>query len=168
VKKKGWLEKWLPSNDPINPESFGKIDYLCGLLVLFISFGVYLWTMAPTVTFGDSGDFISSAYTLGLPHPTGYPTYILLAHLISYLPIGNIAFRINLLSSFFASLAVMMAYFITRKVTSFNHEGLKGRKNPQITEDYFRFQKDPIHNSFSSSRFDSCLLSCFLVTGCHC
>jgi tetratricopeptide (TPR) repeat protein len=139
--KQKWLSFLIPKDDLINPESFGKIDYLCGLLVLFISFGVYLWTMAPTVNFGDSGDFISSAYTLGLPHPTGYSAYILLAHLISYLPIGNIAFRINLLSSFFASLAVMMAYFITRKVTFFNHEGLKGRKNPQITQITLDFKK---------------------------
>jgi hypothetical protein len=28
VKKKEWLAKWLPSNDPINPEPFETIDYL--------------------------------------------------------------------------------------------------------------------------------------------
>ncbi|MEW6680738.1 MAG: DUF2723 domain-containing protein [bacterium] len=96
---------------------FKTKDYIFGLLVLFVSFGDYLYTLAPTVTFGDSGDFISSAYTLGLPHPTGYPTYILLSHLITYLPIANIAFRINLLSSLFASLSCMLMYFITKRIT---------------------------------------------------
>ncbi|MEW6481569.1 MAG: DUF2723 domain-containing protein [bacterium] len=96
---------------------FKTIDYLFGLLVFFVSFGVYLKTVASTITFGDSGDFISSGYTLGLPHPTGYPTYILLSHLITYLPIANIAFRINLLSSLFASLCCMLMYFITKRIT---------------------------------------------------
>ena len=116
MKKEKGFARWLPSDEPISSEPFGKIDYLCGLLVLFVSFGVYLRSLAPTVTFGDSGDFISSAYTLGLPHPTGYPLYILLAYLISYLPIGNIALRINLFSAIFASLAVMLTYFITLKL----------------------------------------------------
>ena len=110
----------IPRDEPINSEPFEKIDYLGGFLVLFVSFGVYLRSLAPTVTFGDSGDFISSAYTLGLPHPTGYPLYILLAHLISYLPIGNIALRINLLSTIFASLAVILVYFITLKLFTFH------------------------------------------------
>jgi hypothetical protein len=76
--KKRWWTKWLPSNDPINPEPFGKVDYLCGLLVLFVSFGVYLWTLTPTVGFHDSGELITVAYTLGIAHPPGYPLYTLL------------------------------------------------------------------------------------------
>ncbi|MEW6104732.1 MAG: hypothetical protein AB1630_13150 [bacterium] len=44
------------------------IDYLCGILVLFVSFGVYLHTLTPTVGFHDSGELISVAYTLGIAH----------------------------------------------------------------------------------------------------
>jgi tetratricopeptide (TPR) repeat protein len=108
----------LVEEEITSSKSFTLKDYCIGLLVFFLSFYVYLRTLAPTVTFGDSGDFISSSYTLGLPHPTGYPTYTLLGHLICYLSLGNVAWRINLLSSFFASLASTILYFIIRKITS--------------------------------------------------
>ncbi|MBU1599300.1 DUF2723 domain-containing protein, partial [bacterium] len=120
VKKGKGFARWLPKDEPIRPEPFGKIDYLCGLLVLFVSFGVYLYTLTPTVGFHDSGDMITASWVLGLPHPTGYPLYTLLGKLFCIIiPIGNIAYRMNMESALFASLAVMMTYFITLKLISF-------------------------------------------------
>ncbi|MBU2461890.1 DUF2723 domain-containing protein, partial [bacterium] len=69
------LIKWLPKDESISSEPFGKIDYSKGLLVLFVSFGVYLHTLTPTVGFHDSGELITVAYTLGIAHPPGYPLY---------------------------------------------------------------------------------------------
>ena len=116
--KKGFA-RWLPRDEPIRPEPFGKIDYLCGLLVLFVSFGVYLLTLTPTVGFHDSGELITVAYTLGIAHPPGYPLYTLLGNLfVTLIPIGNIAYRMNMESALFASIAVMMTYFITLKLTT--------------------------------------------------
>jgi hypothetical protein len=64
---------------------------------------LYLRTLAPSITwahFGaDGGDLISAAYSLGVPHPTGYPAYIALGHLFAQLPVGNVAFRLNLMSA---------------------------------------------------------------------
>lgn len=64
---------------------------------------VYLATLAPSLSFShhgvDSGDLIAAARTLGVPHPTGYPTYTLLAWLFSNLPFGTPAYRVNLLSA---------------------------------------------------------------------
>jgi hypothetical protein len=70
---------------------------------------VYAATLAPGLTFEhngvDGGDLIAAARTLGIPHPSGYPTYTLLAWLASHLPVGTIAYRVNLLSALCASLA---------------------------------------------------------------
>ncbi len=70
-----------------------------GLLAL----GVYLLTLAPDLTSayfgGDGGELITAAVTRGIPHPPGYPTYLLLAKLFSYLPLGTVAFRFNLFSA---------------------------------------------------------------------
>ena len=63
----------------------------------------YSLTIAPGLTWAnhgdDGGDLITAAATLGVAHPTGYPTYLLLARLFQLLPFGNLAFRTNLLSA---------------------------------------------------------------------
>ncbi len=83
------------------------------ILTFLISGAVYLYTVAPTVTFGDSGDFITASYGLRFAHPPGYPTYILLAKLFTFLPFGtDIGYRVNLLSVFFAAASVGVTYVI--------------------------------------------------------
>ena len=80
-----------------------------------IPFLVYLFTLAPTVTNEDSGDLVTSAYILGIPHPPGYPLYTMLGKLFTYIPFGSIAWRVNLMSAFFASLAVSLFFLLLLK-----------------------------------------------------
>jgi len=51
------------------------------------------------MAFGDWGEMQTVPHVLGVAHPTGYPTYILLAWLAHLVPLGSIAFRANLLSA---------------------------------------------------------------------
>ncbi len=67
----------------------------CGL----VSLVVYLATLSPTVQGGDSGEFITVAYRLGIAHPPGFPLYTMLAKLFTLLPVGTIAWRVNLFSA---------------------------------------------------------------------
>jgi hypothetical protein len=53
----------------------------------------------------DGGDLITASFTLGVPHPPGYPTYVVLGQLFSRLPLGTVAFRYNLFSAVCAALA---------------------------------------------------------------
>jgi len=85
-------------------------------LIFLISFITYLFTLAPTISWGDSGELITVAYTLGIAHPSGYPLYTLFGKLFTFIPIGSIAFRVNLMSAFFASLTVMLIYFNVTKI----------------------------------------------------
>jgi len=39
---------------------------------------------------------IMAAEKLGVSHPPGYPLYLLLTNLFTYLPIGTVAYRANL------------------------------------------------------------------------
>jgi hypothetical protein len=75
---------------------------------------VYLLTLAPTITWAhdgaDGGDLITAAYTLGVPHPPGYPTYCLLGRLFAHLPLRDVAWRLNLLSAVGAGLAALGLY----------------------------------------------------------
>jgi lipoprotein signal peptidase len=79
----------------------------------------YLSTMAPGLTwahFGaDGGDLVTAAATGGIAHPSGYPTYLLLARLYQFLPLGSLAHRTNLLSASAAVLAVFFLYLLAER-----------------------------------------------------
>ena len=97
-------------------------------LALFaLSFCVYLRTLAPTITWShegaDGGDLITAACTLGIPHPTGYPTYVLLARLFIALPFGDVAYRVNLMSAFFAAGTVALLYLSALSLLNGGSEG---------------------------------------------
>ncbi len=85
--------------------------------VFFGSFIVYLITLAPTVTFWDSGDLISASWCLGISHQPGYPVMGMIGKLFSFLPLGNIAYRANLQSAFFSSLSLLVLYFILLEIS---------------------------------------------------
>lgn len=88
------------------------------MLVFLVALTVYLLTLAPTVTFVDSGELIVAARFLGVAHPPGFPLYLLLAHLATLVPIGNIAQRINFASALFAALAVGFLYLVVMEALS--------------------------------------------------
>jgi hypothetical protein len=92
----------------------GRIKTILPLALFVFSFGLYSYTMAPTITWKhdgyDAGDLITAAYTLGIPHPTGYPTYMLLGKGFTLLPFGDVAYRMNLLSACSAALTVVLLY----------------------------------------------------------
>lgn len=92
---------------------FGQRNKIVAGLVFFITTVIYLSTLAPTVAFWDCGEFITTAYTLGIPHPPGAPFYTLLGRIFSMLPFGEIAFRVNLLSATAGIATVVLIYLCT-------------------------------------------------------
>src|SRR3989344_8676467 len=99
-----------------------KKPFLTNLIPALGIFGstltIYILTLSRSVYFGDSGEFIALAKTLGIAHPPGYPLYTMLAHLFTYLPFGTLAFRVNLFSAVTSSLTVVVIYFICLELTS--------------------------------------------------
>ncbi len=75
------------------------------------SFAVYLRTMCRTIYVGDSGELAAAVHVVGIPHPPGYPLYVLLGKLFSLLlPFGKPALRLNLFSAVCCSASVMFVY----------------------------------------------------------
>ena len=93
-----------------------RSDPAIAFLLLIASFVLYSRTLAPSLLYGDSAEFQTIAYTLGIGHPTGYPIYVLFAKLFIFIPFGEIAYRVNLLSAFCAALTVAFVYLIIRKL----------------------------------------------------
>jgi hypothetical protein len=83
-----------------------------GTLALF----VYVATLAPTITWRndgvDSGDLATAVAVGGVPHPPGYPTYLILGEVFKLLPFGDVAYRLNLLSASCAALAVALVALV--------------------------------------------------------
>lgn len=74
----------------------------------------YLPTTAPQVTLVDSGEFILTARTLGTNHSPGYPLHSLLGRTMLFLPIGNDAFRMAVMSGVGGAVcAVLACLFVT-------------------------------------------------------
>src|SRR5262245_1438194 len=81
---------------------------LCAGAVFVVALLLYTWTLAPTVTLVDSGELILAAWGTGVAHPPGFPLWVMLAHLASLVPFGNVAVRINFSSSLFSALSCAM------------------------------------------------------------
>ena len=85
---------------------FLKADWRAALVATLISGAVYFYTAQPNVGLLDSGEFIVAAQHFGVPHPTGYPLWTLLAWLFQLLPLGNAAWEVNIFSGLCGALAV--------------------------------------------------------------
>ncbi|RLC93667.1 MAG: hypothetical protein DRI77_11675, partial [Chloroflexi bacterium] len=71
------------------------VPTLLGLTTL----ALYLRTLLPSVGQADTFEFQVIVPRLGVAHPTGYPLYVLLGKLFTLLPLGNVAWRVNLASA---------------------------------------------------------------------
>ena len=98
--------------------AFAQRNAIVAILVFFVTTVVYLSTLAPTVAFWDCGEFITTSYRLGVPHPPGAPFYTLLGRIFSMLPFGEIAFRVNLLSAATGIATVVLIYLCTVRLLS--------------------------------------------------
>jgi len=89
---------------------------LLGAAVAALTGVLYARTLAPTVLRYGEADTLDAAMlqagvsVLGIGHPTGYPTYMMLTHLVTYLPVGDPAYRANLASAVYAGGAVFVVY----------------------------------------------------------
>ena len=108
------------------PGGLGPV--LAGSAAGLLVFVLYLSTLAPTVLYYDSPAMLDAvmlqmqAAVLGIAHPTGYPTYLTLTHLFTYLPVGDVAYRVNLASAAYGALAVGAVfaggYLLSRRVVA--------------------------------------------------
>ena len=103
------------------------INRILALVIFLIPLVVYTLTMAPTLVFWDSGEFLATAYILGIPHSPGTPLFTLVGRVFAMLPLPmEAAGRINFFSVVCGSLAVLMCYLIAVTTLRFMFPSLKG------------------------------------------
>jgi hypothetical protein len=94
-----------------------RLTHGAAWVAALVALWVYVTTLSPTVAWvnlgEDSGDLLAASATLGIAHPTGYPLFVLLGRLASLVPLGSLAFRINLVAAIAGAAGI---YFLVRYV----------------------------------------------------
>jgi 4-amino-4-deoxy-L-arabinose transferase and related glycosyltransferases of PMT family len=114
-----------------------RTDFLIAILIGVAALALYIRTLAPSLLWGDSAEFQTLSYTLGMTHPSGYMTQIMVGKLFTYIPVENIAYRVNLMSAFFGALAVAETYLIVRLLGGWSVAGISASFLLTLTEGFW-------------------------------
>ena len=77
---------------------------------LIIPLVIYILTLEPKLVGGDTSWYALQVTEMSLMVPTGYPTFSMLEKLFTFLPIGDIAYRLNLFSAVFGALTILFLF----------------------------------------------------------
>jgi hypothetical protein len=89
--------------------------------VFLVALAIYLRTLLPGSGFWDTAEAQTVPHTLSIFHPTGFPTYTLLGWLWSQLPLGEVAWRMNLMSAVSLAGASALAVLVAGQLTDERH-----------------------------------------------
>lgn len=89
--------------------------------VSVFALAIYIRTMLPGVGFWDTAEAQTVPWTLSIFHPTGFPTYTLVGWLWSQLPIGEVAYRMNLLSGVSMAVSAGLVTLIAARLMEERH-----------------------------------------------
>lgn len=118
------LFQWLYPGG-YGPYKLKWFDLVFAAVLFIIAMAGYIQTLTPSVCAGDSGELTTTVYNMGACHPPGYPLYGIVGKLFCFIPVGNIAYRVNLFSAFAGAVAVVFLYLIMIKLMAFNQESKK-------------------------------------------
>jgi hypothetical protein len=97
--------------------SHSRLDTIAPILSGLSVFALYYVTLQPDVGGPeDTPKFQYLGYVLGTAHSPGYPLYTILTHALSQLPIGPLAWRMNLFSAACGAATVAFAWGCARQL----------------------------------------------------
>ena len=109
--------------------SYRYLNNTGGWIAFLVSFIVYFFTVEPTVSFWDCGEFILSAFKMQVGHPPGAPVFLIIARFFTLFAGGDtskVALMVNLMSALASAFTIMFLFWtithMVRKVFSVNGE----------------------------------------------
>ncbi len=77
-------------------------------VVSALAFVMFVFAAPPGTYWLDSGELGAAAVGWGSPHPTGFPLLMVVGKLLALIPIGELAFRVNLVSASCGGVCVLL------------------------------------------------------------
>ncbi len=96
-----------------------RFDLLIALGIFAVALAVYNATLTPSLSYKspDGNELATVPYILGLAHSPGYPLYTWLGKLFTFIPIGDVAHRMNLMSAVLGAAGAALLYAIVHLIT---------------------------------------------------
>lgn len=86
------------------------------LAAFFLPLILYVLTLAPTIYNLDSAELTTAAATAGITRATGYPLYLILGKIWSWLPVGDMGYRMNLFSAVCGAVTIVLGERTLRRL----------------------------------------------------
>ncbi len=98
-------------------------------IIVFIT---YLFTISHSIGENDSGELAMAQATLSIPHPTGYPLFVLVGYLFNKIPLPfTTIFKLNLLCAIWCTLTIIVVIRISSMIIE-NLYLLLGKKGKSL------------------------------------
>lgn len=128
---------------------YKKLNNYVGWMVFIFAAVVYCWTIEPTTSLWDCGEYITTAYKLEVGHPPGAPLFMMLGRLFSmFASPENAAMMVNAMSALCSAFTILFLYWaitmLAKKIVQhpeiklFGNKGeaVKPASNLEISEGY--------------------------------
>ncbi len=97
--------------------------------IFVLSLILYVYTLGPSLGWEDAPKFPKEAFLLKVSAlPWSHPFYITIGHLFTKIPVGDVAYRMNLVSAVFGSLALVMVFLLLKLLFSRQHGVSENKK----------------------------------------
>ncbi|GHA35188.1 membrane protein [Salinimicrobium marinum] len=114
--------------------SFNFLNQFLGWLVFVIALVVYTWTLEPTTSFWDAGEYIATAANLEVGHPPGAPVYQMFGAFFATFALDSsqVALMVNFMSALSSAFTIMFMFrsivLLLLKISGSNDESSIGSK----------------------------------------
>ena len=91
---------------------YKKLNNYTGWLVFLIATLAYIFTLEPTTSLWDCGEYITTAYKLEVGHPPGAPLFMMLGRLFTvFVGPESAAYMVNLMSALSSSFTILFLFW---------------------------------------------------------
>lgn len=92
-------------------QQFYRLNNLVGWGIFAVALLSYTFTMEPTASFWDCGEFISAAYNLEIVHPPGSPLHAIVGRLFTLVSPADAAWMMNFFSALVSAFCILFSFW---------------------------------------------------------